>query len=215
MKKPNITSAIVLFILFGLLIPAVMLWAIDHGLDLSREYQEDGRKVTCTVTEVVTIGKTQSVTVKYKSEDGEWVEAYCTANGRVSAGQTLEGYVLPDEPYKVYCPPDIALKILIYVITGGIALGGWAALLSALKEQRQYSILFKNGMPCQAQLTSWHRQQGGIEAQFRVFRKNGEEKIINITARGGTPVVGEYYDIMLAEDSRGKLTAALRDERLR
>lgn len=215
MKKPNITSAVVLFIFFGLLLPVVMLWAIEHGMDLSKEYEEEGKKVTCTVIETVSVGKTQEVIVKYKAENGEWTEAYCTANGRVSVGQTIEGYVLPDEPNNVYCPPDIALKIVIYAIVGGIALGGWAALFSALKEQSRYNKLFKSGMPCRAQLTSWHKQQWGIEAQFRVYRQNGEEKIINITAQKGTPIVGEYYDIVFAEDTRGNIVAALCDERLR
>ena len=47
-----------------------------------------------------------------------------------------------------------------------------------------------------------------------MFRRNGEEEIISVEAVNGAPIVGEYYDIMMSEDDKGRITAALNDERL-
>lgn len=215
MNRPKLGGAIVACLLVGVLLPAVFLFAINMGTGVQDEYGERGIPVECRVCEVVTIGRNQSVRVTYKAENGEWIEADCVANQRVSLNQTLNGYVLPENPHNVYCMPGTDLMILIYVIVGGIAIGGWTPLLSALKEKRVYDKLMKNGVPCRATLTSWHKEPHGIEGQFRVFTQSGEEKIINITAQQGAPIVGESYAILLAEGKGGKIVAALIDEDLR
>lgn len=215
MNKPKLGGAIAICLLVGVLLPAVFLFAINMGMGVEDEYAERGIPVDCRVCEVVTIGKTQEVKVTYKSAEGEWIEARCIANQRVSLNQSLNGYVLPEDPYNVYCEPDMGLKVMIYVIIAGVAIGGWAPLISALKEKSVYDKLMKNGVPCRAVLTSWHKEPAGIVGQFQVFTQSGEEKIINITAQQGSPIVGESYAVILAEGKGGKLVAALIDENLR
>ena len=215
MKKPKLGGAVVLFLIMGVIIPLVFVWAFSKGMILGDEYSDEGKPVKATVISVTRVGSTSDVMVKYKDDDGQWVEAKCIANKKVMAGNTLEGYVMPDDPYNVYCPPDNGLRILFFALFGGVALGGWAVLISALKDKSRYDKLMKNGTPCRALLTSWHDGQGGIEAQFRIFRRSGEEQIISVTARQGRPQVGEYYDIVFAELPDGKVLAELTDERLR
>lgn len=215
MKKPKMGAAITLFLVMGIIFPACFLWAVTQGIFFEDEYAERGRPVTVTVVRVVRVGSTSDVTVKYKDEDGQWIEASCTANQNVMAGQTLEGYVLPENPYQVYCKPDMALKILLYALIGGVAVGGWAILIGVLRDRSKYNKLIKNGIQMRARLTSWHNERGMIDAQFQIFRSNGQEQIINITAMKGTPVVGEYYNIVCAEQPNGSIVAALNDDRLR
>ncbi|MBO4868060.1 MAG: hypothetical protein J5582_16085 [Ruminococcus sp.] len=215
MKKPNMAATAVLFFIFGILVPAVLLWVVTFGMDESREYKENGIKVSCTVIGTSVTGSSSRPKVKYKSPDGDWIEADCIANGKVMMGQKIEGYVMPDDPKNVYCPPDMALKMVFYALAAAAFIGGGVALFKGLKDRRKYNILIKNGVPCKAQLTSWHKNDSGLmNIQLRVFRRNGEEEIINVEALKGTPIVGEYYDILMSEDDKGRVTAALNDERL-
>ena len=214
MKKPNMAATAVIVFIFGILVPAVLLWVVTFGMDESREYKEDGIKVSCTVIGTSVTGSSSRPKVKYKSPDGEWIEADCIANGKVMMGQKIEGYVMPDDPKNVYCPPDMALKMVFYALAAAAFIGGGAVLFKGLKDLRKYNILIKNGVPCKAQLTSWYAKNGIKEIQLRVFRRNGEEQIVSVQAIKGTPIVGEYYDIIMSEDDAGKITAALNDERL-
>lgn len=215
MKKPNLTISIVVFLIIGLMLPAVLVWAMNRGMGVEGEYAERGVPVSCKVYEVTQFGNNQTVRVKYKSAEGEWISASCTANQRVSVDQTLEGYVLPESPHIVYCPPGMELRLLCYALIGAIAVGGWAVLVSGLRDKSRYDNLLKNGVPYKAQLTSWHKEPVGIVAQFRIFTRDGQERIIDITAQQGAPIVGESYDIILAEVKGGKVVAALVDENLR
>lgn len=215
MKKPKLGGVIAIALLVGVLLPAVFIFAVNTGMGVEDEYAERGIPVECRVSEVANIGRTQEVKVSYKSAEGEWIEARCIANQRVSLNQSLSGYVLPEDPYNVYCEPDTGLKVMIYVIIAGVAIGGWAPLFSTLKERSVYDKLMKNGVPCKAELTSWHKEPAGIVGQFRIFTRDGQEKIIDITAQQGAPIVGASYDIILAEGKNGKMVAVLTDENMR
>ena len=215
MKKPKLGGAAAIFIVMAVIIPAVFLWAAKHGVFVEEEYIEKGRKVSANVTTVARTGSNSQVMVKYKNDKGEWIEAYCIANQNPAVGQTLEGYVLPDDPYQVYCPPDNALKFLFIALVGGVAVGGWAVLISALKDRAKYNKLMKNGRKVKAELTSWHNENGGTEMQFRIFRQNGQEQIISVKTERAAPRVGEFYDLVIVEETNGKITAALADERAR
>ena len=214
MKKPSLKASGVVTFIFGVLLPAVLMWVAVFGMD-SSEYVENGIKVKCTVIGTSVTGSSSRPKVKYKSADGEWIEADCIANSKVSMGQTIDGYVMPDDPKNVYCPPDLALKIVFYAIAAVLAITSWGFFFKTLKDLRNYNILIKSGVPYKAQLTSWHKDDSGLmHIQLRVFRRNGEEEIISVEAVNGAPIVGEYYDIMMSEDDKGRITAALNDERL-
>ena len=51
--------------------------------------------------------------------------------------------------------------------------------------------------------------------QFRIFRQNGQEQIISVKTERAAPRVGEFYDLVIVEETNGKITAALADERAR
>ena len=214
MKKPSLKASGVVTFIFGVLLPAVLMWVAVFGMD-SSEYVENGIKVKCTVIGTSVTGSSSRPKVKYKTSDGEWIEADCIANSKVSMGQTIDGYVMPDDPKNVYCPPDLALKIVFYAIAAVLVITSWGFFFKTLKDLRNYNILINSGVPYKAQLTSWHKDDSGLmHIQLRVFRRNGEEEIISVEAVNGAPIVGEYYDIMMSEDDKGRITAALNDERL-
>lgn len=214
MKKPSMKAAGVITFIFGVLIPVVLVWVITFGMDKSREYKDNGIKVRCTVTGASITGKSTRAKVKYKSPEGEWIEADCIANERVSVGQKIEGYVLPDDPENVYCPPGLALKIVFYAIAAVMVIMGWGVFFNTLKDLKKYNLLIKNGVPYRARLTSWYEKDRMKYIQLLVFSRSGEERIINVQAANGRPIVGEYYDILMTEDETGNITAALNDERL-
>ena len=97
MKKPSLKASGVVTFIFGVLLPAVLMWVAVFGMD-SSEYVENGIKVKCTVIGTSVTGSSSRPKVKYKSAEGEWIEADCIANSKVSMGQTIDGYVMPDDP---------------------------------------------------------------------------------------------------------------------
>lgn len=215
MQKPKLGGAIACFLLIGVLVPAVFMFVISYGMSVDDDYAENGIEVECRVFEVARAGKTQEARVSYKSESGDYIEARCIANQRVSVGQRLKGYVMPDDPYVVHCSADGSSKLLLYIITAAFFFGGLIPLIGAVKEKNLYDRLMKSGVPYKAQLASWRKEPEGIVGQFRVFTQKGEEKIVNIKAKQGTPIVGELYDILIAEGRGGRIAAALTDENLR
>ena len=215
MKRPNMKAAIVLFVIMGVAVPLIFAVAAVKGVFTESEYTEEGRQVSCHVNGIVTVGRKQQVTVSYQAESGEWLTADCTPNKKVVMSEQLTGYVLPDDPYYVYCKPGAEVMALFILFVGGIAVGGWAALITALREKRRYDLIMSCGVHTKAQAASWYRQQNGVTGQFRIVTQTGREEIVDIVVTKGSPVVGEYYDVVYAEKPDGKLVAELTDEQLR
>lgn len=92
--------------------------------DVEKRYQEEGIPVTATISHITRLPKgKRNYQCTYNNIDGQQVSAYLILNqfnGEV--GQVVEGFYLPEEPGKVYCPPSKILKYGIIIFVDAIAI---------------------------------------------------------------------------------------------
>lgn len=137
----SLLYAILLGIGVGIIFPIVAYFAFLHGSASEKEYVEKGVLTDCYVETVLTVNRRQQVSVIYKDETGKSIRARAIMNKKVSAGETVQAYVLKDKPGEVYYPAKPIWKWLCLIIFGLIALGSWIpmiAILIARKNERLY-----------------------------------------------------------------------------
>lgn len=110
-------------------------------------YEENGKKVQCTVCYCRKILKKYDVRVEYQNDSGETIQAELIMRGfPPSYNQTLDGYVMPDEPYKVYQKSNIVLVVLIYILLLLFFSGGVFMIWAMIMSSSSYNLLKKNGI---------------------------------------------------------------------
>ncbi len=130
-------------VLIGILAPVIAFVAFHFANAKEREYKKDGILTTCTVDSVVEIGNKQQVSVVYTDAKGKKIKAKAILNKKVEKNEIVEGYVLESDPYEVYYPPSIGLKIVLYVIIGLLCLMAWGPFLIEMLKRRQDNLYQK------------------------------------------------------------------------
>lgn len=130
-------------VLIGILAPVIAFVVFHFANAKEREYKKDGILTTCTVDSVVEIGNKQQVSVVYTDAKGKKIKAKAILNKKVEKNEIVEGYVLESDPYEVYYPPSIGLKIVLYVIIGLLCLMAWGPFLIEMLKRRQDNLYQK------------------------------------------------------------------------
>lgn len=199
MKKPQGgVKAVLVFIIFTLLIPISAFVGAKGTID----YRNNGRKVSCKVTDVFGTVKQRSVTCVYNDENGDPITAHLTANKRVSVGDVVQGYVLPDSPDKVMVMPSTFLIVIVSLILLWLALSGAWALANYVKLVKRYDFLKIRGRETTAEIVDIKNENNQILFNVRACI-NGESYDIECTLPG-SHCVGESIYIIYAFDNKGK-----------
>lgn len=110
-------------------------------------YEKDGKKVMCTVYYYKKFLKNYDVRVEYQNDSGETIQAQLVMRGfPPSYNQTIEGYVIPEEPYKVYQKSNIVLIIIMYVLLFLFFAGGAFIICAVCISVSSYNLLKENGI---------------------------------------------------------------------
>ena len=132
----SLLYAILLVIGVGIIFPIVAYFAFTHGSASEKEYVEKGVLTDCYVETVITVNRRQQVTVVYKNAAGASVRARGILNKKVSAGETVQAYVLADKPGEVYFPANPIWKWLCLGVFGLLVLTAWIPLIAILHARK-------------------------------------------------------------------------------
>lgn len=122
--------------------------------DMGKEYFERGIKTEATVTSVFGLRGKQYYGL-YQDSKGNLVEAQIIVNQPgVMVGDVVEGYILEEEPYKVWCEPPGWLNILLKILLGFfiLTIGGFlvfvpvSLIIAKRKERVKNKKIWEEGM---------------------------------------------------------------------
>ena len=197
-----------LLIFFGIVFIIGISAASFFGIRTNRNYIKNGEKTVCVVTDIVNGRKgKQSARAKYQSKDGRTVYADLVANRRVSIDEQLTAYVLPDDPEKLYCPPEMPALILIFGVAGFMLVIGFVMFIVGISELRKHNILFKNGIPTKGEILSfWAEGKTGHNANVRFFDSDRNERVIDMFMKN-KPAVGDKVNIVYCIKPNGKIVS--------
>lgn len=137
-----------------MLVIFVPLLKIFFMPDMGKEYFERGIKTEATVTSVFGLRGKQYYGV-YQDSKGNLVDAEIIVNKPgVMVGDVVEGYILAEEPYKVWCEPpewvNILLKVLIglflLLIGGSLVFVPVFLIIAKRKERVRNKKIWEEGM---------------------------------------------------------------------
>lgn len=104
----------------------------------------DGTLVECTVTDVTVIGKRRYADGYYFDKDGNQIEVEIVNAGSVSVNDTIDAYILPDNPNTAQVKSPLSL-MLFAGISGIACLGGLYIIKSVLSEVSEKKLLDAEG----------------------------------------------------------------------
>lgn len=140
-------ALVFLFLLYMLFLP-----------DAGKEYLERGIKTEATITSVINIGiRTGAKEYKgvYHDSNGSLIEATIIVNrAGAMVGDVVEGYILEEEPYTVWCEPSKGLNIFLKILIGFLilAIGGTLVftpvfiIIERRKERARNRAIWEEGM---------------------------------------------------------------------
>lgn len=204
MKKPKgAFKAFFLFVLCIIVLPA----AVYAGAKDTLSYKRSGIKTECTVTSVSGI-KNKEVTGVYYDENDAPRTVHVSANKRVSAGDVLEGYVLPDKPDEFYVMPSAALIAVFGVLAALLIIGGLCAPIMYIYAVKRYKLLLKKGVCGKAQVAGFSEKTGSVYiAKMRFLTSEGIERTQEFVFEKSIPHAGGEYDIIYYVKPSGKCIA--------
>ena len=144
-KKVNLPKLFALSMVL-IIAGAALLFFFIRG---EKEKRTDGKLVSCTITSVSKIGKHRSAQGYYTDDNGNKIEVEVINTLLPAVGNVSEGYVVPDEPGKVY------LKTALF-IGGGIAL-----IISGINGNSNSKLLALEGQLAQGRITNTRRDGSG------------------------------------------------------
>ncbi len=139
---------------FTLVIGFVLLLYAFFMPEIGREYKERGIKTQATITSVTGF-RSKFYKGLYRDSMDNLVEAEIIVNQLgVMTGDVVEGYILEEEPYKVWCEPpegfDIFLKciigFLLLIVGGGLVIIPVFAIGEKRKERARNKAIWEEGM---------------------------------------------------------------------
>lgn len=146
LKKPE---KVLTNILLGIFLIVCSVASFYFVVFRNADYEKDGKKVDCTVYYCQHILKSYDVRVKYKDNSGEWITAQLIMRGfPPHLNQTLDGYVMPDEPHKVYQKSNIIITVAMYVLLFLFFACGIFLIVGMIMCVSRYNFLKKNGKSC-------------------------------------------------------------------
>lgn len=199
-----------LAIVVVVLLAVGLTWGICKGQQKTWNYRQNGDEVVCEVVEVVRIGDTDHVTVSYNKPDGSAVKANCIANKDVSVGESLTGYVLPDQPGEVFRP---ASAFLMYLMFGIVALSWIVAIVITvliIKSNQFNKQLALEGKYAKGKIFSVQRMDDIYFAKIRFCDDNGVEHVTEVSFGHETPREEREYDLIYLVNAKGKCHAQLK-----
>ncbi|MBQ8927199.1 MAG: hypothetical protein IJV58_02990 [Oscillospiraceae bacterium] len=140
MQRNSMAYQVLVFLLLGILLPFVMIGAMQKGSEKSDNYVRNGRLTECTVVSVTRLGSASSIQVEYVDTAGKTVRAKATLNRSsytVTPGDKIRAYVLSSKPGEVFVPAGAGLKALTYGMVAVIALAGWIVPIRYFLKQRR------------------------------------------------------------------------------
>jgi hypothetical protein len=105
----------------------------------------DGIPVECTVTDVTIIGKRRYADGYYFDKDGNQVDVEIVNAGRVFVNDTIDAYILPDNPNTAQVKSPMSLMLFAGAFSGIVCLGGLFIIKSVLKEVSEKKLLDAEG----------------------------------------------------------------------
>lgn len=105
----------------------------------------DGIPVKCTVTDVTAIGKRRFAAGYYFDKDGNQIDVEIVNAGSLSVNDTIDAYILPDNPNKVQIESPLSLMLFAGVFSGVVCLGGLFIIISVLREVSEKKLLATDG----------------------------------------------------------------------
>ena len=105
----------------------------------------NGVKVVCTVTKTEKFFDEETVYALYQNESGKYVNAENVNSPSPYEGEEIEGYVNPDEPYKVYTPSPLWLEIAALLMAALFTFLGGFLLVMAVCQKLDFDFLSHEG----------------------------------------------------------------------
>ncbi len=199
-----------LIVLAVVLVAIGLTWGICKGQEKTWNYQQNGDEVICEVVQVVRVGSTDDVTVQYRKSDHSIVKAHCIANKKdVSVGDTLTGYVLPEQPDEVLCPASASLTYLMFGIIGFVWLVAIVSAVLVLKSNQFNRQLTTEGRYATGKVLSVQRMERVCFAKILFLDENGIERVTEVVFQHETPRPGQACDVIYLIDKKGKCHAKL------
>lgn len=150
LKKPE---KVLTNILLGIVLILCSVFSFYCVTFKNANYEKDGKKVECTVYYYQHILKNYDVRVKYKNDSGEWITAQLIMRGfPPHLNDTLNGYVMPDEPHKVYQESNIIITVAMYVLLFLFFVCGIFLVVGMIMSVSRYNFLRKNGKSCTGEI---------------------------------------------------------------
>lgn len=208
MKKPKIFSGIMIGVFF------IVLAAVILGITVVRkDWDVSGMtKVECKITSYLKIVRTETIKGEYIDANGEIITADITLNrpGSTSmVGTYIEGYV-GDNQNKVYCPPSLILRIIMYVLNAVFFFAGLFMIFLAIKQRADYNYLQNNDYESvQAEVIKLKKDKAQGKTWYDLdllfADKYGNSRVANYRESKRYPHIGDKYEVNYAIKPNGKI----------
>lgn len=156
-KKVNLPKLFALSMVL-IIAGAALLFFFIRG---EKEKRTDGKLVSCTITSVSKIGKHRSAQGYYTDDNGNKIEVEVINTLLPAVGNVSEGYVVPDEPGKVYLKTPLWLSCLLICLAALFIGGGIALIISGINGNSNSKLLALEGQLAQGRVTNTRRDGSG------------------------------------------------------
>lgn len=183
----------------------VLCVSVGIGVSKTIKYRYNGKKVSAVVTVVGVEGDPRYVESMYNF-DGRLRFGETIFNGDPYVAQSFEGYVLPDEPDKIYRMPDRALAIaaiILFVLIGCVLvfLFVWSYAI-----YRMNKLLSLHGIHVQGEATMITKRAKFVYDCIMNFEDGeGQLQTVKVQFNKSIPIVGEKYPLLYYKTESGKL----------
>lgn len=179
------------------------------------DYEKDGEKVQCTVYYYEKFLKHYDVRVEYQNDNGETIQAQLVMRGfPPSYNQTLDGYVMPDEPYKVYQESNIILVIIMYAMILLFFAGGVFMLWAAVTSVTDYRLLKAIGKSCTGEIVEVTMEKDNkgklfYPAKYIYTDDDGNQQTGQTVFDRRPPDNGDRFTVIYARKKNGKYVSEM------
>ncbi|MDE5583457.1 MAG: DUF3592 domain-containing protein [Ruminococcus sp.] len=206
LKKPELLKGIII----GLFLVVISIIMFNVTTFNKTDYKKDGKKVQCTVYSYQHILKHYDIRVKYKDDSGEFVKAELIMGGfPPHLNQTLDGYVMPDNPHKVYQESNIVLIVLMYALILFFFGAGIFILWASFDSSANYRLLKASGKSCEGEIfevTMEKDNKGKLfyPAKYSYTDDDGNSQTGTTVFERRPPDIGDKFMVIYARKRNGK-----------
>lgn len=194
----------------SMLLLIVLCTGVGIGVAKTINYRMNGMKVTGIVTVVGTQDDPNYVESMYRAPNGLFYFCETIFNGSPYVAQSFEGYVLPNEPDKIYRMPDrnlVIVAVILFLIIDSVLI---FLFVWSLAIYRINKTLSRRGIHVQGEATMITKRAEFVHDCVMNFEdEEGQLQTVKVRFTKSIPIVGNKYPLLYYKTESGKLLCDL------